>query len=338
MQTHYKHIINILIPLCLNLVIVGSVHGGNMADTSIKNKFLSVATEKKWMTLDEYAGVRVYYFDGTKKILFNPTEGQRLGTATLSPDALKIVFEVMENTSSQLVMINADGSNLIKLVKVYRVSGGISWSPDNKYIAFVGKLYSEPEPEFKANEPSTWLPQRNSLILIDVNTKEMTIIIQSGIRNITTQAWSPDSKEICYEDIHHKIMIYNIDIKQPRCLIDGGENKKIQFGGTSATWSLANNMIAYQDIKTQNYIFLKPDGANKNIVIENKSSIMRMVKMIGNVKGPLLWSPDGSFILYGRGFGIEGEDTMPSVMELDTKKEYSLSQGICGLRSFGGRG
>ena len=336
MQTRYKHIINILVPLYLNLSIVIGAHGGNMADASIKNKFLSVATEKKWATLDKYAGVRVCYFDGTKKILFHPSEGQRLGIATLSPDASKIVFELIENASSQLVMINADGSSLIKLVKVYRIGGGISWSPDNKYIVFVGKLRPEKEPEFKADEPLTWLPQHNSLILIDVNTKEMTIIIQSGIRNITTQAWSPDAKEICYEDIHHKIMVYNIDVKQSICLIDGGENRKIQFGGASPTWSLANNMIAYQDIKTQNYIFSTPDGASKNIIIENSNSIKKMVKMIGNVKGPLLWSPDGSFIIYGRGFGIEGEDTIPFVMELGTKKEYSLPQGICGLRSFGG--
>jgi len=326
-----------VIMLLCGMVIAGSKSTADaMNGSSVKERFLKVANERGWNTLSDYRTIVLHSFDGTEKEIFCPTV-HRLGIASLSYDASKIVFILYTGSSDILCMVNSDGSALKEIVEIHNVGGGLSLSPDGKYIAFVGKLHSKTEPEFDEKDPSTWLPIYNSLILLNIQTQETIPIIENGVRNITSQAWSPDSKEICFRNIDHDIILYNIDTKSSKCIVKGGGTKWKPTGGSDATWSPKGSRISYRDIKTQDYYLINPYNMEKKRIIKNRESFWDIIRFIGMVRGPLLWSPDGRFVLYGRSYGIDGKGTKPFVTELDTLKETELSQDICNLSSFGGR-
>ncbi len=324
----------IIIYLLLNTLI----RGETMAEIPIREKFLSLAEKKSWVTLTDITSLTLHSFGKIKKEVFLPPDNENISWAALSNDASKIAFVVSKKSFfDNLIIINSDGSNLNEVAKIYKINGGISWSPDGKNIAFVGKLEERGEPEFDKQEPSTWAPRYNSLYVINFQTKKIDLLVKDGISKITTQAWSVDSKKICYENIQHDIIIYNIETKSSSKIISGNGTKWEPTGGSYPSWSSNGNFIVYQDIKSENYYLISPINLNKELLIKNKESFGKALYFIGKVRGVLLWSPDSKFLLYGRSSGIDGEDTAPFIMELSTRKEEKLPQDVCGLQSFAGK-
>jgi hypothetical protein len=325
-----------IITICL--LLNNLTMGETMARNSIRKNFLILAKEKAWVTLSDISGLIVYSFSKIKKEVFCRPNNENISWAALLNDASKIAFVISKNSFlDRLIIINSDGSDLNEVAKIYKVNGGISWSPDGNNVAFVGKLEERSEPEFDKQDPSTWSPRYNSLYINNFQTKKIDLLVKDGVSKITTQAWSVDSKKICYENINHDILIYDIETKISKKIINGTGTKWNPAGGSYPSWSADGNLIAYQDIKSENYYLISPINLNTELLIKNKESLGKVLRFIGKVKGALLWSPDSKFLLYGRSYGIDGEDTVPFIMELATKREEKLSRDICGLQSFAGR-
>jgi TolB protein len=200
----------------------------------------------------------------------------------------RIAFTSRRTGTSEIYMVDPDGSNLTQITRNNSINLSPAWSPDNSKLFFTGYLDRFPD-----------------LYTIDLDTMETTQLIQGGM-NITPSP-SPDGIHVVLSvsvDGVPEIMLYNLDNKSTRRLtfspgvdtnpvfapngreivfvsdrtgtpqlfimdIDGVNVRRLTHTGTyntSPDWSPRGDWIAYHS--RQDGVFdiwlIRPDGTDEH--------------------------------------------------------------------------
>lgn len=259
------------------------------------------------------------------------TTYDRVANATFAPNGQHIAVwvqttEEAETQRSQLVLLDGQGSFKEKLLEAPWV-GKIAWSSDGTQLAFVTNYQQMPDRFL----PNTQVhPLQGALFVLDLATKTQRTLIESGVGGITSYAWSPDNREIVYQGIDNDILIYNFDTNQSRTLIAQGHAKGFP------TWSPSGEWIAYIGAD-RNYYRICPDGSDQEMLLKNYQppkgiavlwSIFSLFDRSPetDVWGPLVWSPDSQYLLYGRTLGQVGLQTMLYALDLQNRQSVQLGE------------
>ena len=161
------------------------------------------------------------------------------------------------------------------------------------------------------------------MFVFDLATKTRHTLIESGIRRMT---WSPNDREIVYEGIDDDILIYNLDTGQSRMLIAKGQAEGFP------TWSPSGEWIAYLDAE-RSYYRIRPNGSGRELLLENfKPSWWDRLSWnmgrhpVADISGPVVWSPDSQYLLYGRHAGPVGLQTMLYIVDLKSRQHVRLGE------------
>jgi len=145
---------------------------------------------------------------------------------------------------------------------------GASWSPDNKWIAFI------------SDETGT-----EEIYLIDVNGKNKTQLTKDSKNIIFTFAWSPDSKMIAYSDASNTLYYINIETKAITPVDTAKQSIPVDFN-----WSPDSGWIAFS--KTEDNLF-----ASIYLYNLEKKSLHQVTKDIFNNYSPV-FDPSGKYLYF----------------------------------------
>lgn len=214
--------------------------------------------------------------------------------ASLSPDISRIAFWISEDMSieeqaarlsrqrgnANLYVVSIDGMQKAKLLEAHWPSG-LSWSHDGKKLAFVGGMTPEEYRVIREGVPSV---QTVPLYIVDLEQKTSIRVLdacridfRSKFLNPGDQWWGLNDVELVYRNFEGSICVYDISSKTSKVLDEGD----------LPAWSPKGDLIAYQG-GDGNFYLIRPEGTEKRLLLKNVDHLFF---------GPLLWSPDGRFIL-----------------------------------------
>lgn len=149
--------------------------------------------EEELLVIAKGIGDKIYYntnADGTLRVLDLATkEKTSLGLDNVygvypSPDGKQLLVLQYNGSKSSLILCNLDGSNPKNITEGAEL-GGVSWSPDQRMIAYSQKA--------DANGAAV-----NGLYVYDMLTGESTQIVVNVAQAVTS--WSPSGKELAYAE------------------------------------------------------------------------------------------------------------------------------------------
>ena len=253
-----------------------------------------------------------------------------VGGATFSPDGQQIALwvrtpEESKTRRSQLVLLNSKGHFQENLLEA-ESRGNISWSSHGTQLAFVAN-YQHIKSKFISN--TSVHPSQGALLVVDLETKVQHTLVENGVGGgggITPSAWSPDDREIVYEGVDNDILIYNFGTRLSRPLVAKG------LAEGFPTWSPSGEWIAYMGADRK-YYRIRPDGSGQELLLENFKSSWRdwfsleaWTHPVTEMWGPLIWSPDSQYLLYGRNAGQVGLKTMLYILDLTSGRSVRLGE------------
>ncbi|MGB8647889.1 MAG: hypothetical protein WCF84_21830, partial [Anaerolineae bacterium] len=256
------------------------------------------------------------------------------------PGPLRIAF----TSHRALSVINADGSNLVRLTETDSMNP--VWSPDSRQIAFstldsvdvINADGTDRVQLFAGNSPSevAWSPDGSRLAFspyAGIGSGELDIIdmqppaLKKTRRLVdhisaTQLAWSPDSKHLAFtfgHDIDKPTQIMLVDPDSPREL-DGYYLYGVT-DGTDLAWSPNGKQIAFST---------NPNGPGvtvpQQIMVMNADGSSPKQLTSDHFNVPPIWSPDGKHILViSTRNGIDGD---LYVMNPDGTDQKRLTSGI----------
>ncbi|MCD6508478.1 PD40 domain-containing protein [Candidatus Poribacteria bacterium] len=186
-----------------------------------------------------------------------------------------------EGGEKAIFMMNADGSNLTKLMNARPLSY-ISLSPDCERIAF--DMFDR-------------VKQRSNIYVFDIKTGRLTNLTEGLPQGGSTSfpRWSPDSRKIVFaiENWPVESWIYIMGT-------DGGGLRKV-CEGTMPDWSFDGRRIAFYSKKRKEICVIDVEGRNLEVVTNNQ---LPFGDFGDSMPWDIRWSPDGEKILFEYRHGI----------------------------------
>lgn len=109
-----------------------------------------------------------------------------------SPDRTRIAFVVPTEGSSRfdgtLMVMNADGTDVVEVASRVLPFSWPAWSPDGEHLAYASVKHFDEES----------FTGRISLQLVDVATQREIDLTGSRVRHVTSPSWSPDGDQIAF--------------------------------------------------------------------------------------------------------------------------------------------
>jgi len=187
-----------------------------------------------------------------------------------SPDGKRIAFTTDRDGNQEIYLINADGSNAVRLTNDAAADYAPAWSPDGTRIAFVSK---------RADTPDIFTVRVDGTDLKRITTTSATD---------ADPAWAPDGRIAFTSDRDEKSDIYLMSA-------DGtGVTRLTTEGGAHPAWSPDGTRLAYSAAFCQYY------GCYPSIVVKSTSGSEGSIE-VGPGDRPS-WSPDGRKIAFA---GVE---------------------------------
>jgi Tol biopolymer transport system component len=185
-----------------------------------------------------------------------------------SPDGTSIAFTSIRDGSSEIYVINADGTNQLNLTNHPAIDGGPEWSPDGTRIAFHRGRQGEAD-----------------LYVMDATGGNPLALTNQASGN-AFPAWSPDGSHIAFQSMRDgDTEVYVMDS-------DGGNvirlTQKPGFDGFPS-WSRDSSRIAFvsdRDGNNEVYV-MNADGSNPVNLTVSPANDFRPT-----------WSPDGTRIAF----------------------------------------
>jgi TolB protein len=249
-----------------------------LTDTLLGNTCPSISPDGKQIA---FIRLNTYYMmnaDGTGARDLTPSLPYRqLSCPVWSPDGKKLAFtrnqsRVKEPGSSELYVVNADGSNPVRIA-AGDTYGSVSWSPDGARLLFESHQYTDGGPYgFGIN-------------LINVDGTGLIRIPGS----ISGLAWSPSGDRIAFA-CGAQLFATRLCVAQA----NGTSGVAISPAGVNVSgpqWSPDGSRIAY--VCGTSICAVSPDGTGFTILSTRSG-----------VSSPL-WSPTGSTIVYSCSVGTK---------------------------------
>ena len=239
---------------------------GDGTPTSIPNEFIPAGGEVTFSAPQgEKTQMLLVSADGSfaRPILTNDAN---FWLPTWSPGGKQVAFasEDPRNETTQIYVMNADGSDLVQLTT--RAGGnGPVWSPDGVHIAY-----------------QAWIDNRTGLYVVPVDRSTGARNVSGTVASPWHARWSPDGTQLAFESEN---VIYVTDIAGetagiPRKLADGA----------SPEWSPDGTRIAY----------FAWDSGDADLFVANVdgSGITNLTDTEPLNEFTPVWSPDGRWIAY----------------------------------------
>lgn len=313
-------IFGMIFVLTLGLILGGSgltnamentSHSGN-AVQELRKAIAEADARLHWRTTTtasgRFFGYEILSFpEGTS---VKEVAGAMIGAVTLSPDATQIaLFDNFYPLSEKmqyardLVIENIETGARGQTGLKARDSSLLAWSPDGQRLAlFAREAATDPAAIWPQESLKTLLEgPRKPLRLFIFSLQDKTLeiyelpdlyddpaLLQSTI--FSDQIWSPDGKEIIYTATHESKPPFHTEIW---ILTLATRARRFLARGTDPTWSPTSNRIAFRSSQDGNYYLINADGFGQELLLKDKKSFSDIV-------GPLLWSPDGRWLLVAR--------------------------------------
>ena len=181
-----------------------------------------------------------------------------------SPDGSRIAFTTDRDDDSPILIMNADGSNVVALGVVGTAP---KWSPDGARLVF----------------------ESGGMISVTMANGSQTVTLAAGRR----PDWSPDGSRILFDQINRNncVLFDFCELDLFIMAADGSDLRLIKSNALCGAWSPDGSSIAYVGSLVTLYV-MKADGTVEKPVA---------VAPGPTVGCPVVWSPDGSAIAYAAG-------------------------------------
>lgn len=244
----------------------------------------------------------------------------------ISPSGDKVVFISNKSLYNDIYLASAiNGKIISKLIEGERsadfeslrfFSTSISWSPDEKHIAFPAKVGA-----------------RDALYIMDVRRKQVIRRIKVDLDGITSPSWSPDGKKLVFVGLQGgQSDLYTIDIE--------GDNLKAltrdRYTDRDPVWSPNGNQIAFSTDRGEVTDFRTLTFGHQQLAIFDLTTgkIEEIKDQIGKSISPQ-WSADGKKIAF-----ISDRTGISNIFILDrtSGETYQITNILTGITNVTGAG
>ncbi len=211
---------------------------------------------------------------------WSPVSGHVEGTNT-STNA-RIAFASHRDGNTDIYIMHADGSNLIRLTTHAEVDDSPAWSPDGTQLAFVSHRDGNPEIYVMPVPPD--MPAASGSGSTSIKGKVVRLTKNAVADGAPT--WSPDGTNIAFSSFrseNHDIYVMNRDgSEQINLTMNPGRD-------LDPAWSPDGTQIAFCSFRGRQFdiYVMYADGSEQTNVTPNAMSGMAPV-----------WSPDGASLAF----------------------------------------
>lgn len=245
-----------------------------------------------------------------------------------SPDSTRLAFISSRGGSSQVWIMNADGSGARQITNLSTEAGGVLFSPDGKKLVFTSNVYpdcpddacakarleAEKNSKVKARSYTTllyrhwteWQTKRRShLLVVDVDggpVKDLT----PGDRDVPPfslggpddYAISPDSREVCYSMNTDPVPATSTNADLFVVSIKGGDSTKITQnpgGDSSPQYSRDGKWLAYRSQQRAGY---ESDRWRLMVLERATGRVNSVTETLDRSVESFTWSPDSNALFF----------------------------------------
>lgn len=222
--------------------------------------------------------------------------------------------------TSDIYLVNSDGSGLKELTDSSGMILNFSWSPDGSRIVFDSDRYNEKDEisildveslawtrltdnDVNDMDPA-WSPDGSEIAFVSDRDGEWAIYIMDagggGARKLAegrTPAWSPDGSRIAFSVMQDGMFVINADGSGLERLTDSSDYGYDWY----PAWSPDGSKILFASIRHT------PGNAASDLVYVMNADGTGVGQLTFSTYGaaPYSWSPDGAVIAYTEGYGSD---------------------------------
>jgi TolB protein len=213
-------------------------------------------------------------------------------TPAWSPDGTMLVFQRSAGRDTDLFVIRADGTGLVRINHPSHNDFLSAWSPDGKRIVYTSDAGAEP------------ITPASEIYIVNANGSNRRRLTRNRVED-HSPVWSPDGKRIAFVRGGSKPGIYSMATSGKR-LVRLTRNRS----DSAPAWSPDGRLIAFDresSSSDSNILVMNRDGSHARAVLASKMNDVMPA-----------WSPDGTKLVFSR--SGDSEDSVIEdifVMDLD---------------------
>ncbi|HLJ48722.1 MAG TPA: S41 family peptidase [Bryobacteraceae bacterium] len=189
---------------------------------------------------------------------------------SLSPDGKKVAF----TAHGEIFAASAkDGGDAQRVTRTGADNVQIEWAPDSRRLIYT------------SDRDGDW-----HIFEYDFGSGKETKLTNSGID--IYPRFSPDGKQIAFERAGRELHILDLDSKQDRAIANGYLEREPGRSSQSIAWSPDGKWLAYLSRSTRLF-------TNVNVVPSMGGQSHQVSYLSNGFSDDLLWSPDGTYLLFG---------------------------------------
>lgn len=235
------------------------------------------------------------------------------GAAAMSPDGKTIAALRYSEPDGDAYLVFIDFPEFLKkgidIIQVplpdYEVRG-FSWSPDGKKIAFLGRPRISGKHDWQDKETA------QMIYLFDLVSKVVQKTQAKNVFLFYPNTWSKYG-QLVYEGPRDFVSVYDIATARQT---NAGK-------GMFPSWNSDGTLITFQDVKSRDYYVMKSDGSDKRLLME-----VSIKEGNGTSYGPIIWSPDDKFFMYGKQTGWAGTSDDLYIREYATDQDSKICENV----------